>query len=89
MDLREEKIEIRGETYTVRELSARQIIPLMDSLRDSDGEFQQSEYSIKIFEAACSHDGVPLQVDNIGGSVYLSLMPVAMRLNGVSSPEKD
>jgi hypothetical protein len=84
MQLREETVEIRGAVYTVRELSAREMIPLMDQVREEGEGDSPSSFGHRIFEASASLDGEPLSIDRLPGSVYLRLMPVAMRLNGMS-----
>lgn len=85
MALRVETIEINGETYSVRELSARELIPLMELANqeaDEDGAAKPS-YAEAVFQRSVTLDGASLSLDEIGGSAYLRLLPIAMRVNGM------
>jgi hypothetical protein len=88
--LRVENIEINGETYSVRELSARELIPLMElASQEAEAGVTKPSYAEAVFQRAVTLDGATLSLDEIGGSAYLRLLPIAMRVNGMTAVAGD
>lgn len=94
MSLRQEEVIVRGRTYTVRELSVLEILPIMTAHGndgaedDSDDPSSRSILSLAIFQASCTDDaGEPMDPELTGAGVYMRLIPVAMRLNALSDAE--
>ena len=87
MELQKETVTVRGETYTVRELSVREFLPLIETHGGSDNK---SGFSIAILEAAVTDsNGLPVSADTIGAGVYMKLVKPAMRLNKVGDSDEE
>lgn len=83
--LKEETVEVNDTTYTVRELTIGQMLPLMGRMQGEDAEDQQKAQLDMV--SACVHtaDGAPLgeAVINLGLSTYMMLTKAVLKINGM------
>lgn len=92
MNLREELVTLGELEYRVREISAREMIPIMESMQGGEGEAADGravDFSQKVFERAVTVDGVTVSYDDIPGWAYMRLLPIVMRLNGMLNAGND
>lgn len=88
MPLEEETVVVRGRTYTVRELTILEALPLLDAGGGQEGDEPDHALSLALFTAACRDDqGEPLDPSTVGAGVYMRLMPVVNRLNSLGEAE--
>ena len=81
MEFKSEEVTVRGTTFLVRELSVRDMMPLM-SLMESDPVVGQSD----LMRKSVYVDGKPLGdgYEDLPASVMMKLVPVVLRVNSLN-----
>lgn len=73
-------IVINETTFTVTEMSARLMLPLVQVMADKPGD---SSAQIEIMSACLSVNGEQIDAGALGASAYMKLMPIVMEINGL------
>lgn len=83
------EVEIRGERFTVSEISIGKMLPIMPGLSGTTEEQQDAQMSL--MKVCIEQKGKPMgeAVLELGLSVYMELIQYIMEVNGLQTPEED
>jgi len=86
MEFKTKTVEIRGLTFEVRELTIRDMIPLLKTLEDEPvaGQAEMMRRSLYI-------DGAPIgeKYDELPASMMMKLVPVVMEVNNLGGGDDE
>ena len=78
--------EIRGTVYTITEMPARVMLPLVQKMAENSAD---PAHQIEMMSACITVDGQPVDAGEIGTSVYMQLMNAVMEVNGLETGDDD
>lgn len=81
MKRKSKKLKIGTTTFTISELPARDMLPLVQKLADESGD---SNNQIEIMNLAVTVNGEPIDAGDLGMNSYMVLMKEVMAINGMS-----
>jgi hypothetical protein len=81
-------ITVNGQDYVVRELSVRQLFPLMELLQGGTMEGQVEVFGLSVHEAGSTTPIGAEAANELGMSTFMALLPVIMRVNGLEQNDE-
>lgn len=87
MELKEEIIEVRGEVFTVKELTVRGLMPMLSKMADDPMEAQLDMMKVCIFDAA--GEPVGAEIESFPGAVFMPLSAAVRRINDIGGAEDE
>jgi hypothetical protein len=84
MEFKTESVKIRGSVYEVRELSVRDMMPLMRELENDPVAGQADLMRKSVF---LDNQQIGERYEDLPASVMMKLVPVVMRVNSLGGEE--
>lgn len=80
MNRKSEVITIDGVPYTVQEMPAKTMLPIVQKMADKPGDY---ETQLEMMSACLLINGEPVDAGELGTSIYMQLMSAVMSINGL------
>ena len=86
MERNSEVITIKGTTFTITEMPARTMLPIVQKMADNPGDYATQ---LELMSACLTVNGAPVDAGDLGTSVYMQLMTKVMEINGLDQVGDD